>query len=298
MSFPKTDDETFRETFLNILTKSTKDSTYQFAFARFLLDYSREKDETKVSFSEISEYFLKYYWHQICNTKIKQTSKDHNFTPEIIPAIKDQFDLDYYHQTYEKIEKDEPEKVAKCKEQIEKNCFNDVTYAFQNLSDKSEKKIFFEYSVTKPKKRYYFYKGQKRRRPDKPVIDLSEGIILNPKAIDFFRRFHATLIRVVTLEWARFLESRNIGFPELISTIEAQIPPRDLKNEKEYLFEFQKKCFYCPADLTKTEAEIHVEHVIPFSYLKHNQMWNLVLACKDCNMKKMASLPEPKEKWL
>ena len=27
-------------------------------------------------------------------------------------------------------------------------------------------------------------------------------------------------------------------------------------------------------------------------------MWNLVLACKDCNMKKMASLPEPKEKWL
>ena len=61
MSFPKTDDEKFRETFLNIVKQSTKDSTYQFAFARFLLDYSKDNDDPKVSFSTISEYFLEYY---------------------------------------------------------------------------------------------------------------------------------------------------------------------------------------------------------------------------------------------
>ena len=299
MSFPKTNDETFRATFLNILTHGSKDSTYQFAFARFLLDYSKDNDKPKVPFSKISEYFLEYYWHQICNAKIKQTRKDHIKKPEITKLILKEFKLEYYAQIYEKIKQDESEKVEKCQDEIRKKCFKDVTYAFQNLSDKSEKKIFFKYSISKITPRYYFdKKGQKRRRSDKIEIDLSKGITLNSKAIDFFRRFHATLSRVVILEWARFLESRNPGFPQLISTIEAQIPPRNLTTERKHLSKFQKKCFYCTKKLSNSDVEVHVEHVIPFSYIKHNQMWNLVLACKDCNLEKMASLPEPKQKWL
>tara|TARA_Y100001936_G_scaffold208891_1_gene214659 strand:+ start:2946 stop:3968 length:1023 start_codon:yes stop_codon:yes gene_type:complete len=290
MNFPKTNDKEFQNQFLHILTQGGKDSTYKFAFARFLLDYSKDNDKPKVPFSTISEYFLEYYWHQICNTKIKQTRKDHIKKPEIKKLIKNEFDLDYYSQTFDEIKKQEPQKIQNCLDMIRKKCFKDVTYAFQRLANGTETKIFFKYTPVGWE--------EKEGRAPTPILDFNSKIILNPKAIDFFRRFHATLSRVVILEWARFLESRNTGFPELISTIEAQIPPRNLSTEKKYLSEFQKKCFYCTKKLSNSDVEVHVEHVIPFSYLKHNQMWNLVLACKDCNMKKMASLPEPKEKWL
>ena len=42
MNFPDLSDREFVEKFISVLDLGAKDSTYKFAFARFLLDYSRE----------------------------------------------------------------------------------------------------------------------------------------------------------------------------------------------------------------------------------------------------------------
>jgi 5-methylcytosine-specific restriction endonuclease McrA len=112
----------------------------------------------------------------------------------------------------------------------------------------------------------------------------------------FFKRRNVSLNKAVTLEWARLLEEINVGVPKLIAKIEDEIPSRDLTTERDALEPFEKNCFYCET-LLET-AEINVEHVIPFSYIRENEMWNLTLACKQCNCKKLGSLPSPKEKWL
>ena len=52
-------DSKFLDKFMSILN-SRKDSTYQFAFARFLIDYSRENNSHHIDFGTIAEYFLKY----------------------------------------------------------------------------------------------------------------------------------------------------------------------------------------------------------------------------------------------
>ena len=70
--------------FNSIITKGKENSTYKFALARFLIDYSHALDDTYVinnitdnkteviNLSTIAKAFSKYYWHQICKYKIKQ----------------------------------------------------------------------------------------------------------------------------------------------------------------------------------------------------------------------------------
>lgn len=51
----------------------------------------------------------------------------------------------------------------------------------------------------------------------------------------------------------------------------------------------ENNCFYCGKKLGKT---IHVDHFIPWSFVKDDKMWNFVLACPSCNMRKSNKLPE------
>ncbi|MHA1490919.1 MAG: HNH endonuclease [Promethearchaeota archaeon] len=53
---------------------------------------------------------------------------------------------------------------------------------------------------------------------------------------------------------------------------------------KRALFEYQKnECFYCKGDMGKTP---HADHFIPYDYLFDSPMWNIVGACKKCNLRK------------
>jgi 5-methylcytosine-specific restriction endonuclease McrA len=47
-------------------------------------------------------------------------------------------------------------------------------------------------------------------------------------------------------------------------------------------------CFYCGEPLVDG---VEVDHVLPWSALHHDQIWNLVLAYPDCNGEKRALLP-------
>jgi hypothetical protein len=50
----------------------------------------------------------------------------------------------------------------------------------------------------------------------------------------------------------------------------------------------QDRCFFCGEDLSLESS--HVDHVLPFKALNHNELWNLVVAHKTCNLKKKAFL--------
>jgi len=294
LNFPEPTDEEFERIFMHILTKGKMDNTYKFAFARFLLKYSKYQSKTHVDFSTIAEYYLKYYWPQICNSKLRQSAKDHIKKPEIIKILEKEFDKPYYHQTFDKIKQQEPVKIANCVKNIAKKCFEHVTYAFQNVKvgaksvDKAP--MFFEYKITKLKKR-------PDRKKKTPLIDRDYGINLNPYAISFFKRYNVSLNNAVTLEWARFLEKVNLGVPKLIAKIEDKKPRGGLGIQREALAPVEKNCFYCETPLESMKAG-DIEHVIPFAYVRENEMWNLTRACKQCNCKKLGSLPEPKERWL
>ena len=63
------------------------------------------------------------------------------------------------------------------------------------------------------------------------------------------------------------------------------------------------RCFYCHQELDRLDADIHVDHVVPFSWMNTgswyghdlNHVWNLVLAYAPCNLAKSNRLPTAEE---
>ncbi len=43
-------------------------------------------------------------------------------------------------------------------------------------------------------------------------------------------------------------------------------------------------CFYCNKKIEKRGS--HVDHFIPWSFVKNDKIWNFVLSCDNCNKKK------------
>jgi hypothetical protein len=57
-----------------IISNGIKDNTYKFALMKFLLDYSNENiqnNEIQISYEDIANKFLEYYWFQECKYKLQ-----------------------------------------------------------------------------------------------------------------------------------------------------------------------------------------------------------------------------------
>jgi len=234
---------------------------------------------------------------QECRSKLNQTAKkfmkktgnEKIFLMRRI--IHKEFGKNYYPEEFDKIKEKEPEKIIRCIKKIESECFGDVTYAFQNTNGNFFDRPFFHYDIKKWKKR-------KDRKAKKPIIRQETGIDLNPKAMNFLKRYSVALEKSTILEWARYIEKFNLGVPELIDKIEGNLEKRGkTTKEKKILQSFFKNCFYCndvlnhKKDPNNPKKDPEVEHVIPFSFIREDKMWNFVLSCRECNCNKLGTLP-------
>ena len=275
------DDSELKRYFVSILSKGVKNNTYKFALARFLLEYSLkcEPDSIKkkiannekevVSYQEIANAFLKYYWHQECKYRIKQNYNDAK-PPSVITAIRNVFGEDYIPDSFEKMPQ---EKIEDAQEKIRRKVFgkesnktSQVIPRFQNIR---------EGNTTQRKQIFYDYDDKKAQ------------LEIKPEALEFFQHNHTFLMKSVILEWSKFLEKINT-LPRLIAKVESAEVRRSSLRKYVKIFNDFSDCFYCNRSLD--EAEIHVDHFIPWSYIFEDEAWNLVLACERCNLRKSDSL--------
>lgn len=127
-------------------------------------------------------------------------------------------------------------------------------------------------------------------------FDLSEnGLILNKFVYDFMLKYKSELEKLNYYSWAKFLERVNDDscITHILDKLEYATPRRnDLSIYREILRkEFEENtCFYCGK---KLGTKIHVDHFIPWSFVKDDKLWNFVLSCPTCNEKKNDRLPKP-----
>ena len=120
-----------------------------------------------------------------------------------------------------------------------------------------------------------------------------EGLFLNRCVHEFMLRHKAELENLNYYSWARFLEQINDdnALIRVIEKLELSTPRRkDLSVYREILRkEFEENtCFYCGR---KLHTAIHVDHFIPWTFVKDDKIWNFVLACPTCNEKKNNKVP-------
>jgi len=118
------------------------------------------------------------------------------------------------------------------------------------------------------------------------------GVRLVPGARAFILDNQNVLLMIADLWWARYLESVNVLAPAIIEKVERDGARRgSLAPFLAVLNGFgEDRCFYCERALSRVES-IHVDHVIPWSFILADPLWDLVLTCSSCNLSKSDRLP-------
>ena len=267
--------ENMMQEFLGILRRGSKNNTYKFALARALLDYSTGRGSggaLEVPYEYLADKFLEYYWHQDCRFKLKQDSHKVK-SPKAIQAIRRVWSRGA-PGSFELLDDGDKDKA---RSMILRDVFGHarsktslVVPRFQRIMRGGvsvEADTFYDYS------------------------DDDQMIRLKPKALEFLRANHAALRGLVTLEWVKFLEARNRRLPMLVAKVERYEARRgSLAPARSSLLEHSGHCFYCGSRLERRRTD--VDHLIPWSYMFSDSLWNLVLACRRCNGKKSDSLPQ------
>jgi hypothetical protein len=117
-------------------------------------------------------------------------------------------------------------------------------------------------------------------------------VAITAKARSFLRSQAPALELVANIYWAEFLENCNRLAPRIVQKVSRDGASR--RSSQRYLrillAETESRCFYC--DLAFGEQRVPtVDHVIPWSFLLEDDLWDLVLACPRCNSEKSDWLP-------
>ena len=104
------------------------------------------------------------------------------------------------------------------------------------------------------------------------------------------------LLQLINYRWTQMLETFNVS-PKIAMKVRVtndnlEIKRANLKKYRTYLdLEFKDgdiRCFYCGGIIP--ESEISLDHVIPWSYMYSDDLWNLVYCHKSENSMKQATL--------
>jgi len=120
-----------------------------------------------------------------------------------------------------------------------------------------------------------------------------DHVAITPQAHSFLETQALALELIANFYWAEFLEGCNRLAPRIVQKVSRDGASR--KSLQKYLKilrdESNVQCFYCEAPLGEQRAPT-VDHVIPWSFLLEDDLWDLVLACNACNSAKSDWLPE------
>ena len=246
-----------------------KRSTYKFGLIKAIIDclYSAELTARgmELSYEHIFSKFTENYWNLIAKYDICQIRPDGKTNISMIEKLI--YEVRDRHAALSVIEfenlndDDRIALIALVKKECRKNVvgalfqdFNGELYGFDHKEDR---------------------------------------IWLHLCAYNFLMTYKIEIEQMNYYAWAKFLDKINQNNPpvRLIEKLELSTPQRKnlsvyrdiLRNEFE-----SNNCFYCGS---KLETSTHVDHVLPWSFVKSDHLWNFVLACPKCNTKKKDLLP-------
>ena len=247
-----------------------KTTTYKFALIKSILDNLFNNIQTtngqEILYTNLFKKFAESYWNLVVKYHLKQKADDTNGTISKIEQI--------------------------FKETVEKNpILRNIEFNAIKLTKQNEliSKVQTECKKYVLGALYGDFQGKIYGYESK-----GDRIILSNFAYQFMLKHKMELEKLNYYAWAKFLESINEEkiLYKVITKIETSLPQRQpLDIYRKILYEEfeQNNCFYCGKKLNNDI--IHVDHFIPWSFVKEDKLWNFVLSCQKCNTKKSNILP-------
>lgn len=264
--------------FKQIIREFSYDNTYKVAWAKALVELSSELpiagDEVEITLEQIARKYLKYYWNQTIFFDLIQGSNLQK-PPEVVTTIKTLIDAYYENvgnrkpELFERAESNLPKReyeaaLRKTTSTLKK----DVSYRFLNLNGK-------KLNV------YRYNKGDNS-------LQISTGLLQE------LRDNERDLYDLINYRWGMILETFNSS-PRINKKVkimdEREIKRKPLTKYKQWLDIENPShiCFLCGQEIT--DKELSIDHVIPWSYMYSDDLWNLVYVHRGCNSSKSNVVP-------
>ena len=247
-----------------------KTSTYKFGFLKAILDNLFSGENTvrgvELTFQQLFSKFAENYWNLIVKYHLRQmryngSSKVTGLERIFLDAVTRNGIVQYVE--YSSLTADEQNRLVKkvqatCKKYVVGAMYGDFKESFYGFSLKEER------------------------------------IWLNPVYHSFLLKYKLNVEKLNYLEWAKLLDVINADNPTagIIDKLELATPKRNNLSWYRHILETEfevQRCFYCGAVL---HSQSHVDHVIPWQMVREDKLWNFVLACPRCNMKKSNRVPQ------
>ena len=134
-------------------------------------------------------------------------------------------------------------------------------------------------------------------REEYPIykLDLKKSLIEVPYP-EIIKEYSDVLLESINYRWSRILENFNSSprISQKIKSIDQEkIKRGSLTKFKTYLDLMGKNCFICGEEIKNETPSI--DHVIPLSYMYHDDLWNFVYTHKSCNSSKSNKLVDEKD---
>jgi len=263
------------------------DNTYKMAWAKALVELSLFYDNNDsnndigIEFQEIAKLCLKYYWNQTIYFDLVQGSNLIKI-PEILRYTKhliDQYFSSVGSQLPERFEKIDFDKIGLSNQfentisKITSTLKKDVCYRFLRLNGQEE--LLYN-------------------------LDIKNGkVFFNSNQVRVLTEYSELLFEIINYRWTQILESFNHS-PKISMKVrvisEGTIRRNNLSPFKEYLdlenADGKRYCFYCNQEISKDEESI--DHVIPWSFMFSDDIWNLVYCHRSENSSKSNLIPNEK----
>jgi 5-methylcytosine-specific restriction endonuclease McrA len=134
------------------------------------------------------------------------------------------------------------------------------------------------------------------RKPPYKFDEKRTSIYLHPDWCTYFRKNISIVRAWVLWHWLLYMQKCNPNVPAVASKLIA-IPERDaLRNQTNFWTKvLESETFSCiyTGQLLKTK-DISLDHYVPWSFVVHDQLWNLIPTTKSANSKKSDLLPSEK----
>ena len=272
--------------FKRVIREANYENTYKMAWAKSLVEiaslHTIFPGENIIDFRDISKCFFKYYWNQTIFFNLIQGSnikKQPRVLQIVKRAINDYFDF-------------MGSKMPVMFERVESTVFeSDLNKIYSNS-------IQLITTVLKADVSWRFLKL------DGKILDIykyekgNDYIRIDGLFLEELKANQTDLFELINYRWGLILETFNSS-PRINKKVKI-IDERDIKRNS--LSKFKKYldlenpnhiCSICGEVIP--DNELSIDHVIPWSYLFSDDLWNLIYVHKSCNSCKSNRIPTETE---
>lgn len=121
------------------------------------------------------------------------------------------------------------------------------------------------------------------------------SLILHPDWITYLERHYSIVRGWASWNWLNYMQKRNPSTPGIVCKLFAPTKRESLVKQTNYWkMVLGSTDFHCIYSGNKIEAErFSLDHYLPWSFVAHDQLWNLIPTLPEINSSKSNDLPSP-----